>query len=142
MTLPAMAMHVTESSKPVEIILRMRSCPATSRLLATALLLALPPVAGAQQHSLAMGAGSPDSLGRRGPRESTLPLQGSRPWYEPLSLRGYGQLRYNRLFESNRSSTCPCDRSIGNNQGFFLGRAGLVLSGEVHERVSIYIQPD
>ena len=66
-----------------------------------------------------------------------------RAWYERLSLRGYTQVRYNRLLETNPELTCPqCDRSIGENGGFFIRRARLVLSGDVSDRVSIYIQPD
>lgn len=64
-------------------------------------------------------------------------------WYERISLRGYAQLRYNRLLETNPDLVCQqCDRSIGNNGGIFLRRARLIFSGDVHERVSIYIQPD
>jgi hypothetical protein len=64
-------------------------------------------------------------------------------WYEKLSLRGYTQVRYNRLFESNERLLCEqCDRSLGTGNGFFLRRARLVVSGDVHERVYIYIQND
>ena len=67
----------------------------------------------------------------------------ARPWYDRISLRGYAQLRYNRLLETNPSLNCSqCDRSIGNNGGIFLRRGRLVISGDVHPRVSIYIQPD
>lgn len=67
----------------------------------------------------------------------------SKLWYERLSLRGYAQIRYNRLLETNPDLTCAqCDRSIGNNGGFFLRRGRLILSGTVHPRVAIYIQPD
>jgi hypothetical protein len=67
----------------------------------------------------------------------------SRPWYERIALRGYAQIRYNRLLESNEELVCPqCDRSIGGNGGLFLRRGRLVLSGNVHDRVSIYVQPD
>ena len=67
----------------------------------------------------------------------------ARAWYERLSLRGYAQLRYNRLLETNRDLTCQqCDRSIGDRGGIFLRRARLVISGDVHPRVSVYIQPD
>lgn len=69
--------------------------------------------------------------------------QERRPWYERLSLRGYVQVRYNRLLETNPELVCAqCDRSIGGDGGFFIRRARLVLSGDVHPRVSIYIQPD
>jgi hypothetical protein len=64
-------------------------------------------------------------------------------WYEKINLRGYAQVRYNRLLETNADLQCEqCDKSWGGNGGFFLRRLRLVLSGQVHERVYIYIQPD
>jgi phosphate-selective porin len=63
-------------------------------------------------------------------------------WYERIQLRGYAQVRYNRFFESNRDLKSSQDKSMGNNRGFFLRRARLVFSGEVSDRVFIYIQPD
>jgi hypothetical protein len=64
-------------------------------------------------------------------------------WYERLRLRGYTQFRYNRLLETNRDLVCPqCDRSIGDRGGFFIRRGRLVVSGDVSDRLSIYIQPD
>ena len=69
--------------------------------------------------------------------------EAEKPWYEKISLRGYVQLRYNRLFESNDQLKCEqCDKSLGSSGQFFLRRARLVISGNVHERVYIYIQPD
>ena len=66
-----------------------------------------------------------------------------RPWYDRLSFRGYGQLRYNRLLETNEKLRCPtCDRSIGENGGFFLRRARLAIVAKVNDRVSVSIQPD
>jgi len=66
-----------------------------------------------------------------------------RPWYDRLSIRGYAQLRYNRLLETNEQLKCPtCDRSIGDNGGFFLRRARLAITAQVNNRVSISIQPD
>ncbi len=53
------------------------------------------------------------------------------------------QLRYNRLLETNGELKCDqCDKSLGTNGGFFARRARLVLSGDIHERVYLYIQPD
>lgn len=67
----------------------------------------------------------------------------AKPWYERFSLRGYTQVRYNRLLETNPDLTCPqCDRSIGHGGGFFIRRARVVLSGDVGDRVSVYLQPD
>ncbi|MEX2230843.1 MAG: porin [Cyclobacteriaceae bacterium] len=64
-------------------------------------------------------------------------------WYDKLSIRGYAQLRYNRLFESNQDLQCEqCDRSWGGEGGFFFRRIRLIFYGQVHERVYVYIQPD
>ena len=71
------------------------------------------------------------------------PIPAPKPWYEKLSLRGYAQIRYNRLLETNKQLVCAqCDRSIGNNGGLFLRRGRLVISGDVHPRVYVYVQPD
>ena len=67
----------------------------------------------------------------------------ARPWYERLSLRGYAQLRYNRLLESNPDLECPaCDRSLGSGHGFFLRRARLVVSGEPADRLAVSVEVD
>jgi hypothetical protein len=64
-------------------------------------------------------------------------------WYESISIRGYAQFRYNRLLETNSKLGCEqCDRSWGNNGGFFFRRGRIIFSGQVHEKVFIYIQPD
>ena len=64
-------------------------------------------------------------------------------WFETISLRGYMQVRYNRLLETNPDLGCEqCDRSWGNNNGLFIRRGRLVFSGNVHDRIYIYIQPD
>jgi hypothetical protein len=67
----------------------------------------------------------------------------SRPWYERVTFRGYTQIRYNRLLETNPDLTCQqCDRSIGTNGGISLRRARLTLSGDLGDRVAFVIQPD
>ncbi len=64
-------------------------------------------------------------------------------WYETLKISGYGQVRYNRLLETNPDLKCDqCDKSIGDNNGVFIRRARLILSGKLHDRVYFYIQPD
>ncbi len=66
-----------------------------------------------------------------------------KPWFETIQLRGYAQLRYNRLFETNPDLKCDqSDRSWGENGGFFLLRIRLVFSGQIHDRIFFYIQPD
>jgi hypothetical protein len=64
-------------------------------------------------------------------------------WYEKISIRGYTQIRYNRLGQPNGNLiNDQGDKSIGDNQGFFLRRARFIVSGEVHERVFVYLQSD
>ena len=64
-------------------------------------------------------------------------------WFERISMRGYMQLRYNRLFETNENLVnVQGDKSIGKNGGFLLRRARLIVFGDIHPHVSIYIQPD
>lgn len=67
----------------------------------------------------------------------------AKAWYEKFSLKGYAQLRYNRLLETNADLKCDqCDKSWGNNGSLFIRRARLILSGEVSDRLFVYIQPD
>jgi hypothetical protein len=67
----------------------------------------------------------------------------NKPWYDRLTFRGYAQFRYNRLLETNEQLKCStCDRSIGENGGFFLRRARLAITGEVNHHITISIQPD
>ena len=73
-------------------------------------------------------------------------------WYENIGLRGYVQIRYNGLLSSNDKVSCDqCDKSWGttstaadakSNNGFFIRRARMIFSGQVHPNVYIYIQPD
>lgn len=64
-------------------------------------------------------------------------------WYESFSIRGYMQVRYNRLAETNPKLKCEqCDKSWGDNNGLFIRRMRIILSGQVHERVYLYVQPD
>ena len=76
---------------------------------------------------------------------TSVPAVEQRPseWYKNISIRGYAQLRYNRLFETNSDLQCEqCDRSWGGDGGFFFRRIRLIFYGQVHDRVYVYIQPD
>jgi hypothetical protein len=95
--------------------------------------------------SLAMLLSGFSSLAETGatPPTSPEPAPKKTAWYDRLSLRGYTQVRYNRLLETNQNLTCAqCDNSLGSGSGFFLRRARLVVSGDVHERVAVYLQTD
>jgi hypothetical protein len=67
----------------------------------------------------------------------------STKWYERINLRGYTQVRFNRLGNPDSAVVSPQgDKSIGGNNSFFIRRARLIFFGDVAENVSIYIQPD
>jgi len=75
--------------------------------------------------------------------DSPIEMKKDVPWYENIKLRGYMQLRYNRLLETNPDLGCEqCDRSWGNNGGFFFRRIRMIFYGQIHPRVFLYIQPD
>lgn len=79
------------------------------------------------------------------PLADTTPPQAEKPkkWYDLVSLRGYAQVRYNRLLETNPDLRCEqCDRSWGENGGFFIRRMRLIFFGQVSKRVYFYVQPD
>lgn len=73
-------------------------------------------------------------------------------WYDNVAIRGYVQVRYNGLLSSNDKVSCDqCDKSWGttstaadakSNNGFFIRRARIVFSGQVHPNVAFYFQPD
>lgn len=63
-------------------------------------------------------------------------------WYEKISIRGYSQFRYNHTINNERLINNQGDRSIGQNNELFLRRARVIISGQPHERVFVYVQPD
>lgn len=74
----------------------------------------------------------------------TTPVKGEKKdWFQNFSIRGYMQIRYNRLLETNENLKCEqCDRSIGKGGGFIIRRGRIIISGYIHNRVFFYIQPD
>jgi hypothetical protein len=64
-------------------------------------------------------------------------------WFENISIRGYMQVRYNRLLQTNEDLGCEqCDKSWGGTNSFFIRRMRVILFGQISKRVYIYIQPD
>ena len=64
-------------------------------------------------------------------------------WFDLVSIRGYAQVRYNRLFETNPNLGCEqCDRSWGGDGGFFIRRARIIFFGQISPRIYFYVQPD
>jgi hypothetical protein len=62
-------------------------------------------------------------------------------WYEKISIRGYTQFRYNYVTD-DKNLNSEYDSSIGNNKGFLIRRARIIISGDLHERVSLYFQTE
>lgn len=64
-------------------------------------------------------------------------------WFEKTSIRGYTQVRYNRLLETNPNLGCEqCDKSWGEDGGFFMRRIRVIFYGQISKQVYFYIQPD
>lgn len=67
----------------------------------------------------------------------------SKKWFETINIRGYIQVRYNRLLETNPDLKCEqCDKSWGEDGGFFIRRARIIFSGQISKRIYFYVQPD
>ncbi len=67
----------------------------------------------------------------------------SKKWYESIQVRGYMQVRYNGLLQTNEDLVCEqCDKSWGGENDFFIRRMRLIFYGQVSPRVYFYIQPD
>lgn len=66
-------------------------------------------------------------------------------WFDKLSIRGYAQFRINEethLEEDSAPAQYVADRSLSDNQNFLIRRARVIISGDVHERVYVYLQTD
>ena len=67
----------------------------------------------------------------------------AKKWYDRLALRGYTQLRFNQGLDATaKDLRSPGDRFIGDNQSLGIRRARVILSGDVSDYVSLYLQPD
>lgn len=67
----------------------------------------------------------------------------AKPWFEKVSIRGYSQVRYNRLLETNPDLRCEqCDKSWGEDGGIFIRRLRVIIFGQISDRIYYYFQPD
>jgi phosphate-selective porin len=63
-------------------------------------------------------------------------------WYDNFAIRGYAQVRYNRLLETNPDLVCEqCDKSWGTSS-LFIRRMRIIFFGQISKQVYFYIQPD
>ncbi|MFM9963561.1 MAG: porin [Planctomycetaceae bacterium] len=80
------------------------------------------------------------------PKDPTKP-EAPKPkkWYDKLSIKGYAQFRLNEETHQEEGSF-PVhhvgDGSLRDNQNFLIRRARVIISGDVHENVYVYLQTD
>jgi hypothetical protein len=71
------------------------------------------------------------------------PEEPKKQWFEKTTIRGYAQARYNRLLETNPDLGCEqCDKSWGEDGGFFMRRIRVIFYGQISKQVYFYVQPD
>ena len=76
-------------------------------------------------------------------KAATTKQDAPKKWYDNISIRGYAQVRYNRLLETNDQLKCEqCDRSWGENGGISLRRVRVIVFGQISKQIYFYIQPD
>jgi hypothetical protein len=64
-------------------------------------------------------------------------------FFDHIGVRGYTQFRYNQFLANNeRLVNLQGDRSVGQNAGILIRRARLVLTGDIHPQVAMYLQTD
>jgi hypothetical protein len=82
---------------------------------------------------------------RQNERSVVAEFTGSPRWYERITMFGYGMFRYNNT--SNADLRTYHDASVGSanggaQPGFFFRRIRWVVTGQVSDHVSFFIQPD
>ncbi len=78
-------------------------------------------------------------------QEQTRPAGTTRHWFDRLSIRGYAQFRLNEVPWYDHDGAPPQhlgDSSVSQDQSFLIRRARMILSGDVSDRMYVYIQPD
>lgn len=76
-------------------------------------------------------------------KEGSLQVPQTKEWYQKFAIRGYAQVRYNRLLETNDKLGCEqCDKSWGEGGGFFIRRMRIIFFGQISDQVYFYVQPD
>jgi phosphate-selective porin len=63
-------------------------------------------------------------------------------WFENLSIRGYTQFRYNEVFSGDEDIRLWIDSGVGEDRAITIRRARVILSGDIGDHLSLYLQPD
>ncbi len=84
---------------------------------------------------------APGWLRAQAQKDSTPPPP--RPWYSRILVRGYAQVRYNGVFQTNPLLVCQaCDPNLGGTPGFSIRRARIVVQGGLSDQVQIKFETD
>ena len=76
-------------------------------------------------------------------KPDTQPAPKPKQWYERILIRGYVQVRYNRIFATNPDLYCPaCDRSVAYPGGISIRRARIVVQGGLSDQVQVKLETD
>src|SRR5690606_7771656 len=102
------------------------------------------PAPSAPPNGPAQGAGRGSGAEHPGTIEAPPPEKPTEHFFDRIDVRGYTQLRYNHLGQTNpRLVNVQGDKSWGGEGGgFFLRRARIILYGKIHPQLQLYLQPD
>lgn len=70
------------------------------------------------------------------------PVPVPKKWFETLSIRGYTQFRFNEVFNGDEDIRLWPDRGVGEDRAITIRRARVILSGDIGDHLSLYLQPD
>jgi hypothetical protein len=102
-----------------------------------------PSTARAEDRTAAPTPTTSSPVGGNGNSRDNTPGEPEKHWYDRILIRGYTQVRYNRIGATNpHLKNDQGDKSIGDNGGVYLRRARLVLQGDLTWFAAIYFQPD
>jgi hypothetical protein len=65
-----------------------------------------------------------------------------RKWFENLNIRGYTQFRYSDVMDGDEDIRLWSDSGVGEDRAITIRRARVILSGDIGDRLSLYLQPD
>ncbi|MEG3091704.1 porin [Sphingomonas sp. PB1R3] len=146
-TVQELQQQINELKAQIKALTDAQKAGLTSAPMPPAVLPAAPPVVAAVQPAPAV----PPVVTPEPQRVASAPKPPSArsPWYERLRLRGYTQLRYNALLDSEDAPgpngsrlRSVHDASINDDGGFLLRRVRLVLQGDITDRLQLYFQHD
>jgi len=88
-------------------------------------------------------AQKPDSQPAPVIKADSQPAPKPKSWTDRILVRGYIQVRYNQLFQTNPNLVCvQCDPGLGGDPKFTLRRARLIVEGKPVDRVDTKMEVD